>query len=439
MNTSFVMEKLAEGRRAALLREAQAARLARPAEARSRTLSVVNNQLTYLFLGSFVILFVGMGLFPVLPVYATQFGATRTVIGLYFALMYAANAAGTLLTNRLAARLTHRGLFIASGLAGIPALLLLRQATALWQVILLTSVVWFCGGLSLALINVFTGLYAGKGQRGQSFSLMFLAFPLGAIFGGTTVSQLVANASYYTLFVVLALVWAVLPLIGILRLKSRHDDKARRTSVAYGDAPLGAAFFRLLVIALVSAFAINIGRLGTALSMQALNFAASDIASTATVAGLLTMPVVMLIGALSDRLGRQSFLMLSFAAAAGGAILLAVATELWMFWLAATLILVALCTNGALLSALIADRLPAPAMQRGLPWIQGMSPVAGMTGFIGIGYVMDTWGAGVVYGLAGAMALLAAVLLWSLGRTRQTTSYRPKDTRTMGVPVGKTA
>lgn len=444
MNNSLVVERLAEARRAALLREAGANRLARqvsPAtSSRSGfTTGLFNNQLTYLFLSSFVILFVGMGLFPVLPVYAAQFGATRTVIGVYFALMYAANAAGSLLTNRLAGRLTHRGLFVAAGAAGIPALLLVGQATTLWQVMALTSIVWFCGGVLLALINVFTGLYAGRSSRGKSFSLMFLAFPLGAIFGGTTVSGLIAETSYYTLFVVLAMVWAVLPVVGVLRFKSRHDNKARRRTMAHQDAPLGPVFFRLLIIAVVSAFAINIGRLGTALSMQALNFAASDIAGTATVSGLLAMPAVLAIGALSDRLGRQRFLMVSFAATAGGSIMLALATELWMFWLAATLTLVALCTNGALLAALIADRLPASAMERGLPWIHGMSPVAGTVGFLGIGYAMDTWGQGVVYAAAALMTVLAAALLWSLHQTRKTQSYRSSGAQTTVAPIGKTA
>ena len=127
-----------------------------------------NAQLLYLFVSSFIILFVGMGLFPVLPVYATEFGASRTVIGLYYALMYAANAAGAMLTNRLAARLTHKGLFVAIGALGTPALILLGQASALWQVVVLTTIVWFCGGVGLALVNVFTGQQSGDKSRGKS-------------------------------------------------------------------------------------------------------------------------------------------------------------------------------------------------------------------------------------------------------------------------------
>src|SRR5512135_340585 len=89
---------LVTDRRAELLREAEAYRLAKQATARAVADKgplhlrgrLPNTQLLYLFVSSFIILFVGMGLFPVLPVYAAEFGASRTVIGIYYALMYAA-------------------------------------------------------------------------------------------------------------------------------------------------------------------------------------------------------------------------------------------------------------------------------------------------------------------------------------------------------------
>ena len=38
-----------------------------------------NRQLAYLLICNIIPLVVGMGLFPLLPLYAAQFGATRTV------------------------------------------------------------------------------------------------------------------------------------------------------------------------------------------------------------------------------------------------------------------------------------------------------------------------------------------------------------------------
>src|SRR5512136_320050 len=121
-HTVDFMQRLVKMQRQAMSREAAANWPERtmPQQTRRAFVRLPNTQLLYLFASSFIILFVGMGLFPVLPVYVTGFGASRTVIGLYYALMYAANAAGAMLTNRLAARLTQKGLFVAVGALGIP-------------------------------------------------------------------------------------------------------------------------------------------------------------------------------------------------------------------------------------------------------------------------------------------------------------------------------
>jgi MFS family permease len=438
-------KRLAERQRQEQLRDAAVTRRASttPQPTHKPLVRLPDTQLLYLFASSFIVLFVGMGLFPVLPVYATEFGATRTAIGLYYALMYAANAAGAMLTNRLATRLTHRGLFVATGALGVPALMLLGQASALWQVVILTTLVWFCGGVGLALVNVFTGQHAGNRNRGKSFSLMFLAFPLGAVFGGTIVGRLVGAAGYHTMFVVLGAVWAILPAIGLFKLKVSSELNPVRTATAQPTAArLGTNFYRVLAMTLLASIAINTGRLGTALSMHTLDFSASAISSTGTVSGLITIPIVLLIGALSDRWGRKNFLMLGYAAAGSSALMLALATELWMFWMAATLVLVALCTNGALASALIADTLSPQARQRGLPWINAMNPVAGVLSFTSIGFLMDTFGAAVVYLIALTVAAGAALLLNSLQRERavEAASVEVCQTRdAMGkcVPVGE--
>jgi MFS family permease len=248
---------------------------------------------------------------------------------------------------------------------------------------------------------------------------MFLAFPLGALFGGTLVGRLVTAAGYHAMFVVLGAVWAILPAVGVFKLKIAADFSTKRTATTQRTtARLGTNFYRVLAMTLLASIAINTGRLGTALSMQAQDFSASAISSTGTVSGLITIPVVLLIGALSDRLGRKAFLMLGYMIAGGGALMLAFATDLWMFWLAATLVLVALCTNGALASALITDTLSPQARQRGLPWINAMNPVAGVFSFTSIGFLMDTLGPLPVYLGALTAALSAALLLNLLRRER---------------------
>ncbi len=377
-----------------------------------------NKPLLYLFLSSFIILFVGMGLFPVLPLYDAQFGATRTVVGIHFALMYVANLLGHMSTGWLSGRLTPRGAFVAAGVLCIPVLALIGQATGLWQVILLTAAAWFLGGLGRALVNVFIGQQANGKSRAISFSLAFLAYPLGAAFGSATVGQLVTRQGYPVMFAALGAIWTVLPVIGLLGLKGKPFSRPQRatTQEAGATGRLGQTFYLLLVVSLLSGTAINVSRLGMPLSMQALGFSVSAIAGVTLVSGLASVPVVLLIGALSDRLGRKRFLALVYVLTAGGALTLSAASELWHFWLAATAMFVGLCLNGALASALAVDMLSQEALGRGLPRITAVGAVASILSFASAGYVMDTLGATTLYLAAAGLAVAAALPLSWLGR-----------------------
>jgi MFS family permease len=161
--------------------------------------------------------------------------------------------------------------------------------------------------------------------------------------------------------------------------------------------------------------AISAGRLGTSLSMQSLSFSASAIASTAMVSGLFTLPLTFLIGALSDRLGRERFLTTSYLLAAMGALILVLATQLWQFWLAATLLLVALTTSGAMASALITDVSRSEALTRGLSWLKGMTSMAGIISFASTGFLLDNYGPITLYLIATTLPLISAAVLEVVG------------------------
>jgi MFS family permease len=385
---------------------------------------IPNRQILYLFLSSNTILFIGMGLFPFLSVYATQLGASPTTIGVYFAAMYGSNAAGPLAVGWLTKRIARRPLFVALSVLGIPALVLMGQVTALWQLVVLTAIVWFAGGAQIALINVFTSLHADGQHRGKAFSLMSLAFPLGALFGGASVSYLLAAYGRAWMFVALAGVWSILPVIGIWGLQDKEDAPARSSAtsgIKRTSTQVSGAFYLLILLSLLSTMAINVGRLGTPLSMQAHDFTPETIAGTATVAGLLTLPIALLIGALADRKGRRGVLALSYLFTIGAALMLIGASELWSFWLAATLNMVALGTNGALALALATDLLPSHSLNRGLSWIRAAQSSAGVLSFAASGYIMDTLGATALY-VSAILLGSAAVLLLGLETHMRTLS-----------------
>ncbi len=372
-----------------------------------------NTQLGYLFLGSFIILFVGMGLFPLLPLYFSKFGANKAMIGVFFGLIYIANAAGPMTVGWLSNRLSRRALFIASGAIGMPALILLGQASSLWQAVLLTGVVWYTGGLCLALISVFTGLYTRSTNRGKSFSLISISIPLGSLIGGVTIGYLVGSYSYGILFLVLGAVWSILPLLGLLFIRDVQPETSASPNMRESGTveAAGSRYYLLLLASILSATTIATGRLGTSLAMQNMEFTASAIASSATISGLVAIPFTLLIGILSDRLGRQHFLVLTYLLAAGGAIALSRADQLWHFWLVATLTLVAFVINGAMSSALVTDLLPKDKLSRGISWISTANSAGAILSFMVAGYLMEMLGPRQLFLIASALPILSVALV----------------------------
>ena len=374
-----------------------------------------NRQLITLFLASFFILYVGMGLFPLLPLYATGFGAGPTAIGLYFAIVFTANAAGPVVAGWLSKRFSLKGLFLAMAVAPIPAIALLGLATAFWQIVLLTSFIWFTGGAVLALVGVLTAVHADDDERGAAYSLMFTAYPLAGVVGGATAGLIVEGQGYLTLFIVMSIVWIGTPLAGLaVRDAKEGDAPAEEETAPIPLSAFGRSYFGLLVAALLVATTVNVSRLGTSLSMEALSFSPSAVASTATVSGLITMPLTLLIGTLSDRLGRQRFLTGGYLLAGAAAVALVLAQSLWQFWLAATLAMIAYSVSNAVGSALAADLLPPRALGQGISWFNAVNSAAGIVSFAAAGFVMDTLGPVALYGATAVVALFATFQLGAL-------------------------
>jgi MFS family permease len=318
-------------------------------------------------------------------------------------------------TGWLAARVSRRALFFAGATMGIPALALMGHATALWQVVALTAWVWLCGAITLTLLSVFTGVLAEPASRGRVFGLMFLVYPIDALVGGTVVGYFTTTYGYTTMFYVLAAIWVIQPVVGLLGL--RDPRIVRAPARASQDAPairLGRPFALLLVASLLGFVSTSIGRLGVSLSMQALGFAPGAVASTAMVSGLLTIPLALALGTLADRVGGRRLLIVSYVLAASGAGTLAIASAVWHFQLAATLLLVAWCLSRSAASALAADLLPMNTLAVGLPRLGAMDSIASIVGFALAGIVMDILGGPALYAIAallgfGALGVLATM------------------------------
>lgn len=394
---------------------------------------VRNKQIMYLFLSNVAILFVGMGLFPILPLNAARYGATNSQIGLYFAVIYLFSALGPITTGWLTRRFSMKKVFVVTGGLGVPSLFLMGAASTLIEVIVYTGLLWYFGGVLLALSTVFTSGNTNETSRGKAFSLLSVAAPVGALVGGIVIGQLISWQGYPSMFYALGVLWIVVPFIGQVFLKDPSgfapttlSKQRARTSSEKANWKPDLNFTILLAVSLLASMAINISRLGTSISMQSLNFTAEQVSSTSVIAGLVSIPITLVIGVLSDRLGRKHLLAAGFLFSLSGSLVLLTAHELWQFWTAAMLHMMALSVNAAMGLAVANDVLPDKAVGVGLPMINMINSAANIICFAVSGLMIDRLGMNTVYLTAALLALISVVLLeGALKSQRQTAPAIP--------------
>lgn len=399
----------------------------------------MNKQLFALFLSNLAILFIGFGVFPLLPLYASRFGATPSMIGIYLALTYIAISLGTMLPGWLSGRLSQKTVFVSAGILGVPAVALLGYATAFWQVVVLTGLVWFTGGVGISLVSLFTGRLADPDQRGRWFGLIALTTPLGAVVGGSLVAWLVQAQGYRVMFTALGPVYAVWPLVGLMIRAPRTIQPARLNAREVPTRRTDKRFSLLLLSAFLVAMTISISRLGLSLSMKAALFSASEIARTNVVGGLVTIPVVIGFGLLSDRLGRRLFLVIGYGLAALSALLLVSASQLWQFWIVSAAVLVARSISASLAAALATDLLPPEALGTAIPRLTSLNWMAGILGFAASGYMIERLGQDSLYWIATIASVAAAAITGWMARADERRAIKTELAPLSASPKGSSA
>jgi len=371
--------------------------------------------LIVLFVSSLIPGIIGNGLLPLLPVYASQLGAAPGLVGAYLAISYLALVLGSLGAGWVSNRFQRRKVvFIVAGILGVPALWLMGRVSNPWQLTGLTVFVWFIGGLNLTLLSILTGLFAPQEQRGRIFGTLALTGALAALIGGLSIGAIVDRWGYSTLFAALAGLMALGPLLGLLLEDKPGALPERSAQKRAGAAPLGGGFYVAILASILAGIALFVGRLGTSLDMQGLNFPRAAITSTAAIGGLIALPLTPLVGWLSDRYNRKFLLMLCYFACTCGLATLAISASLWHFWIAASLLSIQAYAGNGIGSALVADLVPPAALDTGLSIFSSSQFLGGIIGFAMAGLAIQRFGltssldAAAILGLA-AIGVLALV------------------------------
>lgn len=372
---------------------------------------MTRRQLYALFVCSLMPGLVGNGLLPILPLYASQLGASPAFVGSYLSLSYVALAAGTMSGGWLADRIQRRKLqLVLFSATSVPPFILMGHVANAWQLAALTSLVWFLVAVGMTTVGTLAGLSAEIEERGRVFGILATTPAVGALLGGAMAGPILDRWGYGALFGVLGLLFAIQPLSGLL-LKEPPPVSRGKGEAAAPAAPLGVAFYLFMTAATLTGVGLFIGRMGTSLSMHGLGFLATAISSTTVAGGLVTLPLAIYLGRLSDRLNRRLLLSLCYGAGAAGVCLLTLATALWQFWLAATLLSIMSYVGTGVGSALVTDLVPREGLGKSLALFQTTSWVGGIVGFAVAGFAIERFGGAPTFIAAGLTQLAAIALL----------------------------
>ncbi len=368
-------------------------------------------QLALMFICSLVIWSAGYGLIPLLPVYATQMGANSALAGYYLAIAYFAITLGALAAGWVSDRLHRRKLpLIIAGSINIPVAWLMGRVHTIWALTAFTSLLWCMAGLMLALLSILAGLSAGENERGKIFGILALTMGLGAVAGGMGVGWLVDRWGYPSMFTILAVFNLVFPLSALLLEEKELKLLKVENLPEKKSAGLGRSFYLLFTAALFSSITGFFVTLIRSIAMNNLKFGALAIASTGAVGGLLDIPSPLLMGWLSDRIGRKALIIIAYLAGLAALVVLAFSKALWNFWV--VFALVGISTGSiSVADAWVTDLVPRESLGKGLAVYGSSGWIGGVVGFAVAGAMVQNLGFGPTFIIGGCMALAAVGII----------------------------
>src|SRR5258708_1926663 len=378
-----------------------------------------NKQLIALSL-SYAVIFSGVSsLVALMPIYLTKLGAESTLTGFFLAFAFLSlslsNIVGGWLSDHFQSR---KNLLILGGTLAAPISVIISQVTNVSLLMILMGGLFFTMGITMTMTNILAGLFADEGKRGRIFCILGLSFGTGVFMGSLLGGWIVDLWGYPTFFILLGALYLVIIAAGFfLKDKTMTPTQSDVASPGVGSVLANRNFVSLIVASILAQVANSIILLGKPLIMNDLHFTASAITGTLAVGSLITLPLPLVLGRLSDRLGRKSILMMIFATSTLGIIMLVFAVDLWHFWVSSVL----QTTIGASLvvgSALITDIFPEAALGRSLSLFNSVPNIGIVIGLSAGGVAIRVFQITPTLILAALISLLAILALMPISTGR---------------------
>ena len=381
---------------------------------------MTKRQILTLFVCNLVLWTIGQGIAPLLPVQAAALGADQALAGTCLALSMLATAAGTVLAGWLAGRCPrHRIPALVAGCLACPALWLMGRATTLWGLAIPLTASFFCVGVVLGSNSITAGLCAKGSERGKVFGLLALTAGLGPLLGGMLAGPIAGRWGYPSMYTILSVFGLLGPLAGLLwEERGTTPDPRPRTVTKTKRARLGGSFYLLFAASLWGAVAGFVFFVGRSFVMTDLGYDLGALTTAGSIGGALALPVPLLAGWLSDRLGRKRFMAFGFLATTAGLLALSIATTLWHFW-AASMLYYLSYAGGPVASALVTDLIPRESLSRGLALYNTTTWLGGISGCMLTGYATQSVGTTPTLMAGACLPLIAMILLAVSGSCRR--------------------
>jgi MFS family permease len=402
-------------------------------------------QLWLLILCSLNIWWVGIGLMPLLPLYAGELGASPAVVGNYLSFVFFMLTIGTAASGWLAAKLQRRrGLIVAFSLVAAPAAWWMGQSTSIWQLALSNGLVWLAGGAVLALLSILAGRNAAEHERGKVFGLLALSSAAAGVAGPLITGVVAGRWGYPVLFGIVAANYLLNGLLALWLKDSKTPAQPAASGSAANARPAGldarALGITLLLLAAANLlFGVGnaVNTMGRSLAMDAQGMGALAVTVTSAIGALVGLVIYPLSGWMSDRMSRRLLVALAYGCNALSLLAVAWAGSLTGFTFAALLSSLA-GAERAVAPALLTDLVRREELDRGMAYYDAARWAGGIVGFAGAGYAVQGLGVELAMVLGALLPTVGLGLIGMLRAGRMTPMIEPPVVEPVTpLPVGQ--
>ena len=370
-----------------------------------------------------LVLCTGFGTGGLWPVYLNRLGAGPMEVGIMNAVSGPASLVGALLCGWLSDRFRRRReTFIFACCLFTLTWGLMSRATTWQQLTALNLLAGLSMGMSTNMIVIMTGLLSDAASRGQSFGVLTFVSSASLLVSGLVWGPIADHWGFPTLLVLDAIICAACVIPGMFFTEPPLVRAAAAGPRSGEGGGLGLSYYLLLAAALTAMVASYGGGFGRSVAMSQLGFSASAVGLATAIGGGISLPAPLVLGWLSDRIGRKRLLILCYVAGLVALPIMGFTVTVWGFW-GASVLLGVMATCQSLQQALATDMLPHHLVGRGLAVLGSMSALSILGSSLVIGAAFQGLGTRNTFFLWTIAPLLAIALLSQVrerGRTAET-------------------